>query len=262
MDRLVSYDDESILNELRRVSELLPPGPMTRDKFNSLARMSEGTVRKRFGTWHNALVAAGLGHRESRPGGGASAEDVVAELKRVAKELETPGLTMHDIELYGKEATEKSIRRHFGVLQKALMAAGLEVRPHQRRWTDEDYFDNLLEVWMHYGRAPKQSEIDREPSQITAGAYRRKFGTWVKAKQAFVDRVNADTEEGQGESLALENAPVSATKSVRVRQEDRRDIPIGLRYQVLRRDNFRCVGCGRSPALDVVPRHVVNVPPE
>lgn len=30
----------------------------------------------------------------------------------------------------------------------------------------------------------------------------------------------------------------------------RRDIPPGLRYKILKRDNFRCVKCGRSPATD------------
>lgn len=199
MDRLVSYDDESILDELRRVPRLLPPGPMTRDAFNKLGRMSEGTVHKRFGTWRAALEAAGLSERDARPGGGASTDDVIQDLKRIAAELGVPGLTMREIKAHGKSATDRSIPKHFRVLQKAFRAAELEVRSPQRRWTEDDYFENLMSVWTHYGRAPTTGEMNLAPSDITVGAYSRKFGTWAKAKQAFVDRVNADIIEGEQE---------------------------------------------------------------
>jgi 5-methylcytosine-specific restriction endonuclease McrA len=34
------------------------------------------------------------------------------------------------------------------------------------------------------------------------------------------------------------------------RVADKREIPLGIRYSVLRRDNFKCVLCGNSPATD------------
>lgn len=75
---------ESILDELRRVAALLPPGPITREDFNAVARMSEATIRQRFGGWQAALERASLTDRFSKPGAGVSAEEVLADLRRVA----------------------------------------------------------------------------------------------------------------------------------------------------------------------------------
>jgi 5-methylcytosine-specific restriction endonuclease McrA len=37
----------------------------------------------------------------------------------------------------------------------------------------------------------------------------------------------------------------------RVKEEDLHEIKLGLRYEVLRRDRFRCVLCGASPATQL-----------
>jgi cation diffusion facilitator CzcD-associated flavoprotein CzcO len=250
MDRLVAYDDESIVAEIRRVAALLPPGPITRDAFDAIARMSEATVRNRFGGWRKALERAGLGDRFSRPGADVSAEDVLNDLRRVARVVGRDVLTVSDLRTHGRQATERSIARHFNSLQAALRAAGLESSRHGRRWTDSDYFENLLEVWTYCGRAPRGDEMNLPPSRITGSAYARKFGTWVRAKQAFVDRVNADITENEREDAA-QPSPTPDLPPRSSRQEDQRSIPVGLRYQVLRRDGFRCVTCGRSPATEL-----------
>lgn len=182
MDRLVAYTDEDVLAELRRVASLLPPGPISREAFDAQARMSESTLRKRFGSWRAALDAAGLGDRYTHPGAAATPEQVIADLRWIAGHLGRTTLTVTDVVEHGRTATERSIRRTFGTFSKALGAAGLDVSPHQRRWTDDDYFDNLLEVWTRHGRAPKIGEMGQPPSKITGGAYARKFGSWVDRK--------------------------------------------------------------------------------
>jgi hypothetical protein len=122
MDRLLSYDDESILEEMRRVAALLPPGPITREAFNAVARMSEATVRKRFGGWQAALERASLSDRFSRPGAGVSAEEVLADLQRVATVVGRELLTKDDVRKHGRQASERAIAKHFGLLPKALAA--------------------------------------------------------------------------------------------------------------------------------------------
>src|SRR5207244_12084553 len=80
-------------------------------------------------------------------------------------------------------------------------------------------------------------------------AYILRFGTWSKALQAFIDRVNADAPEVKPAQHAAGRAAVAARWT---RPEaDRREIKLGLRYTVLTRDPFRCVFCGRSPATEV-----------
>jgi hypothetical protein len=153
---------------------------------------------------------------------------------------------MEDIKRSNLLSTRVVINR-FGTWKDALEAAGLQLSSRGRRWAEDDYFENLLAVWTHYGRAPKHREMDLPPSRITSGGYEAKFGTWGRAKQAFVDRVNSDNQVA-----SQPNPPriIEPTRSTLV-AEDQRAISIGLRYKVLRRDRFRCVACGRSPATDL-----------
>ncbi len=139
---------------------------------------------------------------------------------------------------------------------------------NQRRHSEDDYFENLLAVWTHYGRQPKYREMDEPPSAITSGAYEAKWGSWGKSLLAFVERVNSDTRQVASETREemslptgvddipepISGGPISskASKGGKPRQnrkqEDQRQIKLGLRYDVLRRDRFRCVLCGASPA--------------
>ncbi len=140
---------------------------------------------------------------------------------------------------------ERALLNRFGSWKAALDAAGLELSTLGRRWTEDDYFENLLEVWTHHGKAPTYAQMNEPPSRITNGAYASRFGSWGKAKQAFVERIKGDLKPGDRDAVVPTlPAPVPA----KTRQEDRRHIPLGLRYQVLRRDRFRCVTCGRSPS--------------
>jgi len=63
MDRLVSYDDASLIAELQRVAVLLPDGPITTAAYDLHALAASSTVRRRFGGWQQALGSAGLAHR-------------------------------------------------------------------------------------------------------------------------------------------------------------------------------------------------------
>ena len=259
MDRLVAYDDASILQEIQRVAALLPEdGPITRDAFGALARVDVTTVIRKLGGWQEALERAGFGDRyggkrvsakmRDQRARSATADDIVVELQRIARVVGRNTITRADLLEHSELMSERALLNRFGSWKAALDAAGLELSNMGRRWTEDEYFDNLLAVWTHYGRAPRYAEMGKSPSRISPNGYAAKFGTWGKAKQAFVARVNADLAVGISE--ASESMPLRVTKVARPRQEDQRSIPVGLRYQVLRRDNFKCVLCGRSPATD------------
>jgi hypothetical protein len=257
LDRLVSYDDASVLEEMRRVAESMPGSAISRVEFDKFARVKSSTIVRRFGGWQRALDLAGLGDRyggktvsdkmRRQRGRSLTVDEITAELKRIADQAGTRTITFAHLKQSDLLSPRVVVSR-FGTWRAALEAAGLTLSSMGRRWTDDDYYENLLEVWTHYGRAPKYGEMDASPSRISSGGYEAKFGTWVRAKQAFVDRVNRDIEQGEQEAAAPRAKDPTPQKS---RQEDQRSIPIGLRYKVLRRDRFRCVICGRSPATDL-----------
>jgi len=267
MDRLVAHDDESLKGEFRRVAGLVSEQVLAYRGFEEHSRVSSSTVRRRFGGWKESLDAAGLSDRyggrqvsqkmKGQGGRALSSSEVILELRRVAAVLGQPTLSPDELAEHSPLAGARVVRSRFGSWRAGLEAAGLEVTPYQRRWTGDDYFENLLGVWTHYGRAPKYAEMNRSPSRITNSGYAAKFGSWGLAKQAFVKRVNSDLDEGQREAAS---SPAATVKQPKPRQEDQRQIPIGLRYQIFRRDRFRCVICGRSPATNLdVALHVDHV---
>lgn len=269
--RLESYDADSLLAEIRRVATLIDTPHISRAAFNPLAKASSSVIVRRFGTWEKALDRAGLRHRYS--GAPVSKklledgrrtftdEELMQELKDVARKLGGAPVTVEVFNQHGR-ANAETIRRRFGSWWKALEVAGLPISNLGKRYSEGDYFENLLTVWTHYGRQPSYGEMDQPPSRIRSGAYEAHWGTWRKALRAFVDRVNADLQEGRRPPVPtpgkessthsgtrLRRTPIQENDRVsRLTQADRRTISLGLRYEVLRRDRFRCSLCGASPA--------------
>lgn len=257
MDRLVAYDDAALIQEIHRVADLLPGRVITRASFDALSRVHSSTVLRRFGGWEETLARAGLSDRyggrrvtakmRDQRARAATKADMVVELQRIAVLLDSTVVTRADLLAHSQLIGERALINRFGSWKAAIEAAGLELSPMARRWTEEDYFDNLLEVWTHFGARPTFQQMNQPPSRITGNGYAAKFGTWLKAVAAFVEQVNRDIDTSE----RSEESSVLVPKLAKPAREDQRQIPVGLRYQVLKRDRFRCVICGRSPATDL-----------
>jgi len=156
-------------------------------------------------------------------------------------------LTRQEVDQHSNVLGWTAAVSRFGSWKAALEAAGLTTVPHARRWSDEDYFANLLAVWTHHGRALRYAELNQPPSMITNGSYAKKFGSWGAAKTAFLERVNSDLADDQPERAKVPSGTPD-TRPAKPAAADQRAIRLGLRYTVLRRDQFRCRNCGRSPA--------------
>lgn len=262
LDRLTDYDTAAIVDEVQRVASLISNPIITRKTFDQLSRVSSSTCIRRFGGWREALQTAGLGDRyggkrvsdkmRKQPARRVSNEEILNELRRIADLVGTTTITLENLVQHSELLSPRVIASRFGSWAKALQAAGLELSAHGRRWTDDDYFENLLAVWVYYGRPPKYREMNMAPSNITVGAYEAKFGTWGRAKVAFIDRVHSDLTTPSENDTVVRQTPVSATSSTHTNSASAniRSIRLGLRYDVLHRDRFRCVQCGRSPATD------------
>jgi len=74
-----------------------------------------------------------------------------------------------------------------------------------------------------------------------------RFGTWMKALAAFMERVNAEPDSALSPSreVSPREGPFELMNRTR---DERRDVPLGLRFRVLSRDRFKCVLCGAHPA--------------
>jgi hypothetical protein len=264
LSRLTRYDDASLLAELRRVAALITTPAITQAEFDKRSKASVSVIRNRFGGWQQALALAGLADRYSgivisqEPPKTYSDDELISELRRVAEKLGVKKMTMETFSAHASINAE-TIRRRFGSWWAAMQRAGLEISNLGKRYSDDDYFENLLAVWTHYGRQPLYREMDEGPSRISSGAYEAKWGTWRKALVAFIERVNSDIRASAPKPAEVETEQIPSASPLRRRtraagkrrDEDTRTIKLGLRYDVLRRDHFRCVTCGRSPATDL-----------
>lgn len=256
LDRLPEYTDDALVSEVRRVANLVGAGKFTISEFSKHSKVGVTTLRRRFGGWLGALEAAGLAHLYNAPAPAAksrvlarslSNDEIVTEIRRVAQLTGNGNLTADDLRQHAVIGVD-AIRNRFGSLKAAFRAAGLLETAQGRRYTEEGCFENLLNVWTHYGRPPQYQEMKLPPSVVGPKAYIVRWKTWNCALKAFVDRVN---QEGNGHSAPEASQP-QAEPVPRQRpalpEEDQHKIKLGLRYRVLVRDNFKCVLCGSSPA--------------
>src|SRR5437899_1382997 len=66
LKRLLSYDDEALVAELRRVAGLVNSPFLTKKAFDQHSKVHSSTVRDRFGSWQQALTRAGLDGRSTQ----------------------------------------------------------------------------------------------------------------------------------------------------------------------------------------------------
>ena len=247
LNHLESYDDASLLNELRRVAALVPGPKLTIKQFNTHSKVHGSTLQKKFGGWRGALEAAGLKERLDDGSFGKTREEILRAMQATAEKLQKKELTKQDFVAH-TGISDGPIRRLFGSWKAALTVAGLTQSALGKRYTDEQCFENLLAVWTQYGRPPQHDEMNLPPSKVGAKAYVRRWGTWRKALTAFVARVNDPGVSSEAASIA----PVPKREEGAIVPDSRgtREVPLALRYFILKRDNFRCVLDGRSPATE------------
>jgi hypothetical protein len=174
---------------------------------------------------------------------GVKDEELLADLQRVATELNKTSVTQVENKDRGKYSTSTHIRR-FGSWYKAMEKAGLQKTRTPMNLPEEELFQNLEEIWIKLGRQPKYVEVQKPLSKYHVATYEHRFGTWRKALEKFVAYINNEVDTSSEE--AIKNLKVE----VSTRHKTSRTINWRLRFVVMRNDNFKCKNCGRSPATD------------
>ncbi|MGH7801153.1 MAG: homing endonuclease associated repeat-containing protein [Thermodesulfobacteriota bacterium] len=170
-------------------------------------------------------------------------EEALSDMKATAAELKKTSLTTTEYNQYGRWHSDTPIRL-FKTWNNAISLAGLEV-VKRVNIGDEELFENLMNIWTKLGRQPYISDMVKPFSKIDGSVYKRRFKSWRKALEEFVEYVN--TEE-KNQSIEVENTKVNQNHSTEAKHKTKRGVNWRLRFLVMRRDNFKCVIDGRSPA--------------
>ena len=172
-------------------------------------------------------------------------EELFNALKEVAQKLDSefiPGATFQKY----TGISQHTIKRRFGTWRNFCEKAGL--KPAYTRGTSrEDLFKNLDNVWQKLGRQPRAKDMKQPLSAISNSAYLKEFGNWYQTCLEFL----AWKSGTSAKEIELESKELITIKDEADKHKTLRAISLALRYEVLKRDNFKCVKCGRTPAKDI-----------
>jgi len=123
IDFLVSYDDESLLAELKRIAGVTGSGTVTKEDIKCIGRVSHSAVVKRFGSLRKALTLAGMKSERFMK---ATDDELLAILLDLWQQvLEKEGRTpqREDLKKYSFPLSDDTVARRFGGWRRALMRA-------------------------------------------------------------------------------------------------------------------------------------------
>ena len=248
-----NVSDEELLNDIKRVAQLLNTRVLYRDKYKEYGKYSYSTIERHFGTWTNALKKIDLysvhGGVHNPNNVNVSDEQLLDDLRATAKSLNIVSITTTQYYKYGKHGHTIIIER-FGTWEKALLKAGLEPTGFRASVSVEELLEDLEKTWIKLGRQPTSTDIKNGESKFSLNSYARKFGSWRKALEFFVNYINSDEQNGtiSDSTQSESHFPINDNKSLNKTHKTSRDINLRLRFLVMKRDNFKCCICGRSPA--------------
>jgi len=121
-------------------------------------------------------------------------DELLADLKKVASIIKKDTVTAKVYTEKGKFGVNTFLRR-FGSWNNALNAAGLKVVLNLN--IEEELFENLADVWQHLGRQPVGKDMEKSVShsKYSLRTYEKRFGSWNKALEAFIEYINTEIKD-------------------------------------------------------------------
>ena len=258
--------DEELLDDLRRVAELLKTDSFSRSEYQKYGKYGSSTITRRFGSWNNAIKKVGLKVYEVSPRRHdflEKEEDFFSDMKLIAKSLGKDFITTGEYEQYGR-FDRSALLHKYSSWDSLLQMAGLKPTPYRlgkgKEISDEELFQDIERVWIKLGRQPTINDVKNGEFNFAQNTFTRRFGGWRGALEAFVNYINSEDvlevlnedvpDSTSNEIITTESKCQSVKSQHSTTHKTRRDINLRLRFKVMQRDHFKCCKCGRSPATD------------
>lgn len=259
--------DDELLADVKRVANVVGDRYLSHALYRSQGKYSEGTFRKRFGSWPEVLAKLGLRtEKHDSEMKRISDEAMISDLIRVAELLDKRVVTSTDYSKNGNFSLP-TVTERFGTWASFVSRACLEPTGHLRNVSTEDLFLEIERIWTTLGNQPTTTDMKKGISRYSLETFTRRFGGWRGALSAFIEYVNAEDDE----EINVDEPPPShqpqkqnpVTSKARVStKRTSRNINVKLRFTVLQSDSFRCRSCGASPARNPeIELHVDHIVP-
>jgi hypothetical protein len=180
------YSEQELIEDLHRLTDELGEPP-TLQEYREYGEHSATTYYERFGSWREALAAAGYGPRE--PTDELPVEDLLEELQRLDDIVDdTPSAA--DMDEHG-EYWASTYRRRFDSWNNALERAGLEPTPESTSIPEDELVAELQRLADELGERPSFTQMT-DHGKFGATTYTRHFGSWNAALDVAFDE-NGDS---------------------------------------------------------------------
>lgn len=264
--------DEEIIQDIKRASNQLGRDWISISEYRKTGKHSLNTIQNHFGTWKNALKKAGLRAERNKDEYKIIPDQMYFDdLLNVAKKTNKKTVSYEDYKKHGNFSAEHIIHR-FKKWNIALIKAGLEGTGFSKdKITEQQCFDEIERIWILLGRQPTTTDFTKSKiCKYSIDVFKRRFGSWRKALEAFVKYANNTDEIDQGDTPDApeleEETKLSQHEKNKISSQNKhttsRTINARLRFLVLQRDHFKCCACGASPAKDPsVELHVDHIIP-
>jgi hypothetical protein len=187
-DRSEEERKRELLETLRTLRDNLDRVPKTTD-LPEKCEYSPNDFYQKFGTWDEALEAAGIDKEQA----------LLNEIRRVADKLgHTP--TSSDIDEHGTYSSS-AYRTYFGSLGTALERSGLDEN------REDDLLETLQSLDERLDRLPKATDLE-DVSGVSQHDYIRKFGSWDEALEAAgIDKEEVLIDDLQQVATEVDGTP-------------------------------------------------------
>jgi hypothetical protein len=172
---LPRYSDEYLLNELKRVYEILGRTP-TCDELKKYGAPNKTTYTNRFKNYARACELAGIPPIRARKD--LNDDELLDIIREVYKQKKRP-LTVNDFDKVPGLPSRSMIEKRFGGFCRACYMAGVPSVKHYKIDKDE-MLEMLKNLYKKLGRAPHSDELV-ENGLPSCPTYRFYFGSYTKA---------------------------------------------------------------------------------
>lgn len=171
----MKYTTQELVDEINRVAENVGRAPTLQDMRDE-GKHSATTYYNRFGSWKEALIAAGYEARE--PEKEAPVDELLSEIGRLADE-------------YGHAPSAKEMNedgeywastycRRFGSWNDAIRESGHEPTPESTQISDDELLAEVQRLAEELGSLPSFNDM-AEHGKYAPQTYVRHFGSWNAA---------------------------------------------------------------------------------
>lgn len=173
----IKYTEKELKEDIKQIAEDIGHPP-TCSEYDKHGTASLSTLRRRFGSYTNAIKAAGY-----QPNRGYTDKELKEDIRRVTEKIGHPP-TCSEYDKHGTVSAH-TLSSRFGCFTDAIKSAGYQptVTADGVKHTKEDIKQDIRRVVNDLGKVPTRKEYNKH-GDASRSAAARCFGTWNKAIRA------------------------------------------------------------------------------